>query len=295
MTASLYTLVVLIWGTSWYALKLQLGPVPIVLSLVYRFALAGLLLLAWQAARGQLQRPRGPAVRLVLAQGLCLFCLNFFCFMQASQVLTSGLIAVVFSSATLWNAALARVLYGRRLAPAVGAGMVLGLGGLLLLFAPEIAQAGRGGWAQLHGLLWAVAGTLCFSCGNLLSAALQQQGLRPAQTTAWAMLAGTAILLAWHAASGQAWVFDASARYVASLAYLAVAASVIAFLAYFALIGRLGPEKAAYSTVLFPVLALNISAWLEAYAWTPLALAGLGLVMAGNLVVFRPPRWLKAP
>ncbi|TNY03362.1 EamA family transporter, partial [Escherichia coli] len=75
--------------------------------------------------------------------------------------------------------------------------------------------------------------------------------------------------------------------YVGALVYLAIPGSVIGFTAYLTLVGRLGPERAAYSTVLFPVVALNVSAWAEGYRWTAPALAGLLLVMAGNVLVFR--------
>lgn len=283
MNAVLYVLVVLIWGTTWIALKWQLGAVPIALSIAYRFGLAALVLFGWLLWRRQLVLPRGRALGWVLAQGLCLFCLNFVCFLNASRTVASGLVAVVFSSAALWNALLARVVHGRAIAPQVLAGGALGLTGLVLLFWPEIS----GGHATAAGLAWALGGTLCFSTGNLLSAALQQEGLKPVQTNAWGMAVGTALLLGWAAVSGLPWVFDPSARYVGALVYLAIPGSVIGFTAYLTLVGRLGPERAAYSTVLFPVVALNVSAWAEGYRWTAPALAGLLLVMAGNVLVFR--------
>ena len=286
MNAVLYLLVVLIWGTTWIALKWQLGAVPIALSIAYRFGLAALVLFAWLIWRRQLAVPRGKALVWVLAQGVCLFCLNFVCFLNASRSIASGLVAVVFSSSALWNALLARVVHGRAVAPQVLAGGALGLTGLLLLFWPEIT-AHRAGTATLTGLAWALGGTLCFSTGNLLSAALQAQGLKPVQTNAWGMAVGTSLLLAYAVAAGVPWVFDASPRYVGALLYLAVPGSVIGFTAYLTLVGRLGPERAAYSTVLFPVVALNVSAWAEGYRWTAPALLGLLLVMAGNVLVFR--------
>ncbi len=283
MNAFLYLLVVLIWGTTWIALKWQLGPVPIALSIAYRFGLAAVLLLGWLLWRRQLVVPRGKALGWVLAQGLCLFCLNFVCFLNASRTVASGLVAVVFSSAALWNALLARLVHGRAIAPQVMAGGALGLGGLVLLFWPEIS----GGHASLTGLAWALGGTLCFSTGNLLSAALQGQGLKPVQTNAWGMAVGTTLLLGYALLAGQPLVFDASPRYVGAWLYLAIPGSVIGFTAYLTLVGRLGPERAAYSTVLFPVVALNVSAWAEGYRWTAPALVGLVLVMAGNVLVFR--------
>lgn len=286
MNAVLYVLVVLIWGTTWIALKWQLGAVPITLSIAYRFGLAALVLFAWLLWRRQLVVPRGKTLGWVLAQGLCLFCLNFVCFLNASRTLASGLVAVVFSSAALWNALLARVVHGRAIAPQVAAGGALGLGGLVLLFWPEIT-AQHAGAGTLAGLAWAVCGTLCFSTGNLLSAALQGQGLKPVQTNAWGMAVGTALLTGYALLAGVPFAFDTSTRYVGALLYLAIPGSVIGFTAYLTLVGRLGPERAAYSTVLFPVVALNVSAWAEGYRWTAPALAGLLLVMAGNVLVFR--------
>jgi len=286
MNLVLYTLVVLIWGTTWIALKWQLGVVPIPLSIAYRFALAALVLFALLAWKRQLVRPRGDAVRLVAAQGVCLFCLNFVCFLNASGSIPSGLIAVVFSTSTLWNALLARVIHGRRIAPQVLGGGALGLSGLLLLFWPQIVGH-SGDTATLIGLAWALGGTWCFSSGNLLSAALQARGLQPAQTNAWGMAFGALLLLAYCLLAGTPFVFDSGLRYTGALLYLAIPGSVIAFTAYLTLVGRLGPERAAYSTVLFPIVALNVSAIFEDYHWSGMALAGLVLVMLGNVLVFR--------
>ena len=138
-----------------------------------------------------------------------------------------------------------------------------------------------------RGLAFALAGTLCFSTGNLLSARIQALGETPALTNAWGMLVGTIALVAGCAAAGVSMAFDASPAYVGALLYLAIPGSVIGFTAYLSLVGRLGPERAAYCTVLFPLVALTISSVVEDYRWTAPALAGLVLVMAGNVLVFR--------
>lgn len=286
MNLFLYALVVLIWGTTWIALKWQLGVVPIPLSIAYRFALAALVLFALLAWKKALRRPPGHSLGLIAAQGLCLFCLNFVCFLNASLTVPSGLVAVVFSTSTLWNALLARLLLRRRIAPQVIGGGALGLAGLLLLFWPQVTGHAHD-TATLRGLAWAFGGTLCFSSGNLLSSAMQARGLAPAQTNAWGMAFGAALLLGYCLASDVPFVFDASPRYVGALLYLAIPGSVVGFTAYLTLVGRLGPERAAYCTVLFPVVALNVSAVFEDYHWSASALAGLALVMLGNVLVFR--------
>lgn len=286
MNLFLYALVVLIWGTTWIALKWQLGIVPIPLSIAYRFALAALILFALLAWKKTLRRPPGNSLGLIAAQGLCLFCLNFVCFLNASLNVPSGLVAVVFSTSTLWNALMARLLLRRRIAPQVIAGGALGLAGLLLLFWPQVTGHAHDA-ATLRGLAWAFGGTLCFSMGNLLSSAMQARGLAPAQTNAWGMAFGALLLVGFCVASGTPFAFDASPRYVGALVYLAIPGSVVGFTAYLTLVGRLGPERAAYCTVLFPVVALNVSAVFEDYHWSASALAGLALVMLGNVLVFR--------
>jgi drug/metabolite transporter (DMT)-like permease len=293
-TAGLYLATVLIWGTTWIALKLQLGVVPVAWSIAWRFLLAAAVLLGWLAWRRAAKAPPRSAWPLLLAQGLCLFCVNFLCFLHASRFIASGLVAVCFSTAPLWNALNARLFQGQPLRPRVLLGAVFGLAGLALLFGTELF-ADLGSRGTLVGLGLALAGTYSFSLGNLLSGALQRQGLKPLQTNAWAMLAGTALVSAYALASGQPPAFDASFTYVAAWLYLAIPGSVIGFTAYLTLVGRLGADRAAYCTVLFPVVALNVSAWAEGYRWTVAGLVGLALVAAGNVVVFWRARGIAAP
>ena len=294
MNLSLYLLTVLIWGTTWIALKLQLGEVAIPVSIFYRFALAALVLFAFLLLSRRLQPVNRRGQLICLAQGLCLFCINFMCFYTASRWIPSGLIAVVFSTATLWNALNARVFFRQRVASNVLAGGAMGLVGLGCLFWPELS--GHGASVEtLLGLSLALLGTLCFSAGNMLSSMQQKAGLRPLTTNAWGMFYGAAILGVYCVASGTPFEFEWNERYVGSLLYLVVPGSVIGFTAYLTLVGRMGPERAAYCTVLFPVVALNISAWVEGYQWTLPALFGLVLVMLGNVLVFRKPKAAIAP
>jgi drug/metabolite transporter (DMT)-like permease len=286
VNAFLYFLVVVIWGTTWIAIKMQLGSVAIPLSIAYRFGLATLVMFGLLAVSGRLKRPPAGAGKLLLAQGVTLFCLNFLCFYYASQWVASGLVAVVFSSAPLWNAFNGRLFLKRKITPQVMGGALLGMSGILALFWPEMRHHAASYHTWL-GLGLALVGTLCFSAGNLLSSALQSRGLTPQDTTPWAMLVGTVILLAGIVLSGTPLTMDWSPAYLGALLYLAIPGSVVGFTAYLMLVGRIGPDRAAYSTVLFPVVSLNISAWLEGYQWTAVGLGGLLLVIAGNVLVFR--------
>lgn len=294
MNALLYVTTVLIWGTTWIAIKLQLGSVPAPVSIAWRFWLAGALLFAILLVTRKPLWPPRQAWRYLVAQGTALFCCNFLCFYYASAHVPSGLVAVVFSTAPVWNALNGRIFLGRPIRPAVMGGAALGLAGIVLLFLPQM----QGHWndgGMLAGLALALAGTLCFSAGNLLSSRMQAMGLTPWLTNTWAMCIGAAILTVGAAALGMPFRFEASTRYVGSLLYLAVPGSVIGFTAYLMLVGRMGPDRAAYCTVLFPVVALTISSVVEDYRWSAAALAGLGLVIAGNLLAFAAPAPRPAP
>ena len=287
MNIFLYLLTVLIWGTTWIAITFQLGVVPAPVSIAYRFWLAAAVLMAFLLITRKPWWPPRQAWPYLFAQGIALFCLNFLCFYYASQWVTSGLEAVIFSTAPLWNAINGRIFLGRPIRRHVMMGALLGLCGIVLLFAPQMA----GHWNDskvLFGLALTLAGTLCFSCGNLLSSRMQSLGLTPALTNTWAMLIGSTTLGVAALAMGMSFALDPSPRYLGALLYLAIPGSVIGFTAYLLLVGRIGPDRAAYSTVLFPIVALTISTIYEGYHWTPLALSGLALVLAGNLLAFLP-------
>jgi drug/metabolite transporter (DMT)-like permease len=85
--------------------------------------------------------------------------------------------------------------------------------------------------------------------------------------------------------SGAPFTFDTAGSYIGSLAFLALFASAIAFGCYLTLVGRIGPEKAAYATVLFPIVALSLSTWVENFQWQGRAIAGVILVLGGNVIV----------
>lgn len=289
MNPFLYLLTVLIWGTTWIAIKFQLGVVPAPVSIAYRFWIAAAVLMLFLLATRRPIWPPRQAWRYLLAQGVALFCCNFLCFYYASQWVPSGLVAVVFSTAPIWNALNGRLFLGRVIRPQVMGGALLGLAGIALLFLPQM----QGHWndsGMLAGLGLALLGTLCFSTGNLLSSRMQSLGLTPWLTNTWAMLIGATILGAGALALGMPFALAPTTQYAASLLYLAIPGSVIGFTAYLLLVGRIGPDKAAYSTVLFPVVALTVSTVFEGYQWTPLALGGLVLVLGGNLLAFLQPK-----
>lgn len=286
----LYALVVTIWGTSWIGLKLQVNAdVEVLASVAYRFGLASLVLFGWAWARGLKLSFAAAEHARIAAQGVLMFCGNYILFYYAARYMTSGLLAVAFSTVILFNLALGVAFLGQRLERRLVLGAVLGLSGVALVFWPEVGGFSLDDVGARGGLL-ALGGTLCAALGMTLSARNQKAGLPVLQTNAFGMAYGTLATLVLAFASGTRFGFEMSVAYVGGLVYLAVVASVFAFGAYLTLLGRIGPARASYASVLFPIIALGISTVFERYQWSTVALAGVVLVLAGNVLVLLRPR-----
>ncbi|MBB5752164.1 DMT family transporter [Prosthecomicrobium pneumaticum] len=282
----LYALTVFAWSTSWIALKNQLGVVAPEVSLVWRFGLSAILMFGWALLRGERMRfPLADHLRFA-GLGVFIFSVNFVFFYHGGMALTSGLLAVIFSLASVFNMLLGAVFLGQRIDRRVLVGAAFGFCGVALMFWPEIAGTEFDRHAAL-GLALCIGGTLCFCTGNMISAVNQRRGLPVIPANAYGMAYGTLLLTLASLALGHAFVIEPTARYLAALGWLSVVSSVLAFVAYLTLLGRIGSARAGYSTVLFPVIALAISTVFEGYHWTAAAIAGLALVMIGNVIVLR--------
>lgn len=277
----LYLLTSFIWGSTWLAIKFQLGVVDPELSIVYRFALAAAMLLAYVGIR---RLPMAFNLRqhgFIALQGAFLFSLNYVLVYLAEQSLPSGLVAVVFSALILLNVLLGALLLRDPIRPQVLLGGVIGLGGLALVFWPELAGLRLSG-ARSAGMILSLLGALSASIGNIVSARNQRDGLPVVQTNALGMVYGALITLVIALFRGVSLRFDPGLPYVASLFYLAAFGSVIAFGAYLTLLGRIGPDRAGYISIVFPVVALVLSTLFEGLRWSPLTVIGVVLVVVGN-------------
>ncbi len=282
---ALFAATVVIWGTTWLAIALQLGPVPVLTSIFYRFATAAVILLPALALSGRLTPTRRRDHLFIALQGLFLFSINFVCFYNATRFIPSGLVSVVFSLATLYNAVNARLFFGEAISRRMIIAAVLGVGGLIVLFAPLIRDGGLGpdaGW----GIALAALGTLCFSLGNMVSRRNSAAGIPPLTANAWGMAYASGFLLVLVEATGTPIVAPPDATYLAAMIYLAVFGSVIGFTTYLMLVARIGSARAAYATVMFPIIALLLSAAFEDYAWGWRTAIGLSLAVLGNVVAF---------
>jgi drug/metabolite transporter (DMT)-like permease len=281
-SAVLFWLPTLIWASTWHVILYQLGRVPAVNSVAYRFVLAAAILLAIAAWRREPLRFSAREHARLAAAGTLQYGLNYWAIYLAEQAIPSGLVAVLFTLLVFGNALAGWLFFGQPVPRRFVAAACAGVLGVAFIFWPEIAAAGarpQAGWGLLMGLL-AVA---CALAGNVLTLklanALQPRGIGLVPVLAVSMGYGAVLLLALSAAT-TGFTMDWSARYLASLAYLTVFGSVVAFLLYFRLAQRVGPARASLMAIVIPVMALALSAALEGYRPPPAAWAGMALCLA---------------
>jgi len=284
LNASLFTVVVFVWGLTWYAIKLQLGPVPAETSIFWRFLVASAIMWIGLALAGRLKRVPLRAHLWFAALGAALFCGNFLFFYNAEKFIASGVVSVVFAMASAFNVLNQWLFNGVRPTARTVFGALIGVVGVAFLFADQLAAGG----GSALGLLLTIGGTYCFSLGNLASRPAAKAAGDLPNAIARAMTWGAAMLAVVVAARGLSFAPSTQPVYVGALLYLAAIGSALGFLAYLALVARIGPERAAYTTVLSPVIALAVSWLLEGYQWSPWALIGAPLILVGNVVIFLP-------
>ncbi len=279
----LYIITVIIWGSTWLAIKFQLGAVDPMVSVVYRFGLAAVLLMLYCRAKGlNLKFSLKEHIFMALL-GVLLFSVNYWLVYVAELYLTSGLVAVLFSSIVFMNIANGSIFLGAAVERKMMAGAVIGCIGIVIIFLPEVESfdlSDKG----VFGLCICLLSCLLASFGNITSARNTKHNIPVIQANAFGMGYGTLLLAVLALGLGKEFSFAISVSYIGSLFYLSVFGSIIAFGSYLTLIGSIGADRAAYSIMVVPVVALIISSFFEGYAWTFSGIIGLFLVVGGNFL-----------
>ena len=286
MNALLYFVVLLAWGSSWFAISFQLGDVAPQVSIVWRFLLASIILFIWCYLRGlKLSFPWRDHLSWLLL-GFFLFCVNYICAYFGTFYLASGLVCLIFSTLTLFTVFNGFVFFKKPIRLPILIGAVVGIAGLSVIFSNEISSAD---WSLesgvVKGFLWMLLATFFASIGMLLSGQFQARKMPLVQSNAFSMLYGSLILVSYITVSDVSFSFNTSYSYVISLVYLALIASVIGFGVYLKLVGNIGADKASYVNIFTPTIALLLSTLFENYEWSWVGLIGVLLIIIGNIIV----------
>ncbi len=279
----LFLIPALIWGSTWFVITFQLGEVDPLISVSYRFFIGGVILLIYALIRKLPLRFTWQQHLRALQQGVLLFGVNYWLAYLSEQTLTSGLVAVAFSSIVFFNIVFGTMFFKAKINKRVIFGAIIGFLGTALIYKAEFASF-QASTEYLIAVVFVLGSVMFASLGNITSAINQKNGMPVIQTAAYGMIYGALSMSAIAFALGKSFVIDTSLPYLASLAYLSIFGSVIAFTAYLILIGRIGADKAAYTIVFMPIIAIIISATFEGYPIDIYAILGMLLIVFANVV-----------
>lgn len=270
-----------IWGSTWIVIRGQLGVVAPEWSVAYRFAIASIAMAAVARWKGQSLRlgKRGLAAALFL--GFMQFCLNFDAVYLAERHITSGVVATVFALLLIPATLMGWAFLGYRPSSRFLWSSLVAVAGIVLLFIHEIRDNPAEGRHIVAGIGLTLVGMLGASTANVAQARPEIRRFPLLSLLAWSMAAGAIIDAIVALALAGAPTFDVHPTYVAGLLYLALAASVLTFSLYYPVVRKIGPGKAAYSSVIVPIIAMGFSTWLEDYRWTALNVSGALLALGG--------------
>ena len=277
----LYATVVLIWGSTWIAISFQLGTVAEEFSIAYRFSLASLALFIYALLS---KRKIGIPLKLypmVIVQGIFLFSINYFFVYRGANYITTGLIAVVFSLIVLFNAYLERIFFNTPVDSRFLLASALGLVGIALVFWPEVSTFSLKD-RTVVGVLLIIMSVGSASLGNMAAIFNMRRNLPVVSLNAHAMGCGALVSAAYAFLIGREVSFSTDTMYLWSLLYLAIFGSAVAFGCMLSLLRQIGAARTAYTSVLFPIVALIISTVVEDYRWSAPAFAGVTLALVGN-------------
>jgi drug/metabolite transporter (DMT)-like permease len=290
----LFATAALIWGSTFWAITLELGEVAPSISVVYRFGLAAAVLFAACAARRDKLMLPWRAQRWMLLQGFLTFGVSYVCTYNAEQFVVSALVAVLFALMVFWTPICARLTLGSPISHrtwSAGLGAILGV---TMLFWQSIGAAlhdlSHGGAGSfLFGAVLAVIASVASSAGSVVVTKVRQESSNLILTMAWSMMWGALFVAAFSLATGQQFALPSRPSYYAGLLYLSLFGSVIAFFAYFTLINRIGSGKAVYTAVTSPVVSVLLSIRLEHFRPGPVEWAGIVVCLASVAWALRAP------
>jgi len=282
----LYVIPAIIWGSTWLAITFQLGVVDPLVSVFYRFLLAAIILFVYCSMIKMNLKYNAKQHLFMALQGVFLFGINYWLVYLAEVNLKSGLVAVVFCTIIFLNIFNGFIFLKSKIRLNVVTSALIGFVGIILVFKDELLNFNFSS-EKSSALILAFLSVITASIGNILSAYNQKNKLPVVQTNAYGMLYGALLMLLLVFITNTPLSFDPSFRYISSLIYLAVFGSIIAFYSYLTLLGKIGADRAAYVTLVFPIIALLLSTFFEEYTWSLFALLGVVLITAGNFLMLK--------
>lgn len=274
----------LVWSSTWIVIRDQLGVVPPQWSVAYRFIIAAAAMAAVAKWNGDSLRLDRGGMKAALILGFTQFSMNFNSVYLAERFITSGIVATVFAILLIPNSLLAWAFLGQKPGRRFMAAGSVAVAGVALLFLHELRTSPISADRIVAGLGFTILGLIGASMANVYQAGKEARRHPLFSLLAWSMAIGALIDTGLAFAVAGPPTFDPRPGYIFGLLYLALAASVLCFSLYFPVVRKIGPGKAAYSSVMVPIIAMALSTAFEGYRWSLLAACGAGLAIGGMLL-----------
>jgi drug/metabolite transporter (DMT)-like permease len=287
-----FAAVYVVWGSTYLAIRYAVQTMPPLLMAGARFSVSGVMLYAWARARGA-PRPTAVEWRVAVVTGVLMLCLGNGSVGWAEQRIPSALAALIVAVVPLWMVVFDWMLPGgERPTLSVIAGVVVGLGGLVVLVGPE--HVDTNGPVDIVGALVLVAASMAWAFGSVYNS----RGARPesaTMSTGLQMLGGSVALVASGLALGEghrASISQISAASWVGWLYLVTFGSLIGFTAYIYLLKEVSPAKASTYAYVNPVVAMLLGWAIAGEAITPRTLVAATIILGGValITVARQPR-----
>jgi drug/metabolite transporter (DMT)-like permease len=291
-----FATVYIVWGSTYFFIQRAIVSIPPFLLGALRFTIAGSIVLAWTALRGEKLFVKKDVIHAGVSGILMLF-VGTGAVIWVEQYLPSAMVAIMISSGPLWFILLDRPKWGLNFrSRATIGGLVLGFAGILLLFGENILTAfsGAGDSRHLGGMGILIIGSMAWASGSLYSK-YKGSGVSVSVNIAWQMLAaGIAFIpgslmrgelqqLDWTTVSTGAWL---------SVAYLVVFGSIIGFSAYVWLLQVRSATQVSTHAYVNPVVAVLLGVFFANEHITMVQVFGL-LTILGSVLIINLVRYHK--
>lgn len=289
MNLLLYAICTLIWGSTWLVITFQVDSASPIASVFWRFSLGGVLLFSYcLITKKKLTYSKSDHLNF-MTMGLFMFSINYMLVYWSETMVSSGIAAICFTVIVPYNMIGMRIFFKKPITSKVIMGSVLGGIGIALIFMNEILGL-HATQSTVFGLILGLIATLSASAGNMLSQKSYRKAVPVVVSNTWGMLYGSIFTLLVGLVLQHSFAVPMTVKYLSSLMYLSLFGSVFAFGAYLSLAGRIGAERAAYSGVVSPVIALTLSSMYEDFKWTPYIITGVALCLLGNVLTLYTPK-----
>ena len=280
----LFGIILFCWSPTWYLIKFQLGYVDPLVSVLYRFLAASIIIFIYLLIKKKNLKFSLNHHIWFLLFGICLYSLNYVFLYLSNTYLISAFPAIVFSTVVIMNILGETFYFKKKPSFKTLIGATIGMIGIIIIFNDEIFNFSLSNGTHV-GLFLALLGTFCASTGNMIHQRNLNNNFPLIETIAYGMLYGSLITLMITQIKGTELLFEYTFSYIASLVYLSVFGSIFAFIFYLKLLEKVGAGRAGYVGVVMPVLALLISTVFENLEWQIDLIIGLPILIIGAVLV----------